>query len=408
MPALSMKVAESGRTLLVLGQSAVTASYAAGPTPAVPGGKWDYNVVIAESAAAARAFATASKSGDDATMGDLLGFPPCCIDFFVKFWVGERWLDTTWPMSNRTNGLAGGSSNFGRSLEFTGVLPQNNILLRWLGVRLVPHLPCSHSCIGTTAFGEQFGKILMATHPVEYGWMLSLLGARLQWSANKGIAEIATPILKISTKTDALTSKVVVRLNGGDLEGQARGVMFPWKITSITPSITPMPLTFHKAESETLYSYNGFASLNGMTLSHAVIKDFYAKHYAEKTSLLVLRRGNSLLAAALSPLAHGVEADPARATDAEKRLPIVYPDTIISFMRLLEKSYDVALLSAERLAEMNELDRAYALRWLERHIEHVVLYTYSDGHLETICQNLGLQYEHLESRDSVQVARLVQ
>jgi hypothetical protein len=410
MPAISLRVAEAGRTLLVLGQNAQTTTYAAGPSQYVPGDKWDYNVVIAETPAAAKAFALATKNNDDATLGDLLGFPPCCMKFFADTWVKEKWLDTTWPMSLHTTGLAGGSSNFGRSLEFTGVTPYNNILLRWLGVRLVPHLPCSHDCVGTTAFGKRFGEILQKIYPEEFGWMMALLSARLQWSANKGIAEIATPILKISTKTDAMTAKVIVRLNGGDLEAQARGVMFPWKITNIPPSITPMPLVLHKDEptyDATVHLFNGFKTLDAMEKSHSVIREFYKKHFEEKAKLLDLGCGNGSLASSLSSDAEGVEADLSRAHAAGSRLS-VYATTIIAFMRSTTDFYDVALISAERLAEMSEMDREYALDWLQSNTEATVLYTYSDGNLEQICKRLNLAYGDLESRDATQVARLVQ
>jgi hypothetical protein len=289
---------------------------------------------------------------------------------------------------------------------FVGVKAQNNILLRWLGVRLVPHLPCSFRCAGTTALGDRFAGLLEGSD--ELRWMTELLEARVEWSANKGIAEIALPILKVSTKTDALPRKVIVRLSGKDVEAQSKGNAFPWTVINAAPSITPM--TFHKKEPmpTTLWEHNGFSSREAMLKSHTVVQDFYRQYLVPDLRLLDLGCGNGLLAASLSERAEGVESDPTRASSAANRLLRVYQMSIINFMRSfpVHETYDVALISAERLKEMAEVDRNYTLAWLKRCCVVTIIYTYSDGDLSAICCEYKFQCRESIAKDGVQVALL--
>ena len=100
----------------------------------------------------------AIDAGDDRTMGRLLGFPDCCIAFFRKTWVDDGCVDTTWAMA--ANG--GRVDDSGRLIEIDADAPfQANILWRWMGVRAVPHLPCSFDCQATV----DFANTLMASWP---------------------------------------------------------------------------------------------------------------------------------------------------------------------------------------------------------------------------------------------------
>jgi hypothetical protein len=60
-------------------------------------------------------------------------------------------------------------------------------------------------------------------------WMLEILDWPVQWSALHGIAEIKTPVLKVSARTDATPVDYVVRRPGRarPREG-ARGLGFPY------------------------------------------------------------------------------------------------------------------------------------------------------------------------------------
>ena len=62
-------------------------------------------------------------------------------------------------------------------------------------------------------------------------WLLEILSWPIEWSALHGIAEIKTPVLKASTRTDAAPCKYTVRRQGDNypLEG-IRGLNFPYRL----------------------------------------------------------------------------------------------------------------------------------------------------------------------------------
>jgi hypothetical protein len=156
-----------------------------------------------------RKFMQAWKAKDNDKMGELLGYPLCCRKFFLNYWIGQRCIDTTWPMAIESVGSAQT-----RQLEING-LPATNIFWRWLGIRAVSHLPCSFNCSATAELAGKFRncaqKIIAAE---QLQWQDELLNMPVEWSALHGIAEITNPLLRIVTQTDATAGKYVVRWTG--------------------------------------------------------------------------------------------------------------------------------------------------------------------------------------------------
>ena len=128
----------------------------------------------------------------------------------------------------------------GETLTITGV-PGANVLWRWLGLRPAPHSPCRFDCPSTISLAEGMSEAAKAAgFEEEAGWLDEILSWPVEWSALHGIAEIRTPILKISTRTDATARRRSVRWTARDeaypAEG-ARGVRFPY-VTSRKPRLT--------------------------------------------------------------------------------------------------------------------------------------------------------------------------
>ena len=87
--------------------------------------------------------------------------------------------------------------------------PEANILWRWMGARAVPHLPCRFDCEPTVALAQQCLAVGRAAgFDTEMDWLLEILRWPVEWSALHGIAEIRTPVLKVSTRTDATATEV--------------------------------------------------------------------------------------------------------------------------------------------------------------------------------------------------------
>jgi hypothetical protein len=189
---------------------------------------------------------------DNCKLGELLGYPNCCRHFFQKIFVVEKFYDTTWPMA-----LLSSKPKQEDLIEITNVEQFSNILWRWMGVRLVPHLPCSFACKETIELGKKFtelGRIL--GFEVEIGWIEDILSWSVEWSALHGIAEIKPPILKISTKTDATARKYTVRLVGNAVPEEAvPGIHFP---------------NNKRKTANWMYTDNGFSSENEMNIWHKI------------------------------------------------------------------------------------------------------------------------------------------
>ena len=217
----------------------------------------------------------AIDAGDDATMGRLLGFPPCCITFFRHVWVNQGCVDTTWPMA-----AASGQADRRRTADRNRLdTPfEANILWRWMGVRAVPHLPCSFACRSTV----QFADTLMALgrelgYAAEMGWMEEILNWPASWSALHGIAEVKTPILKASTRTDATSAEFVVRRPGLRVPPEAAtGLVFPFRspeLPGITHSLSfrrglEAPIAPQAAVPPWYATDNGFNSATAMDEAH--------------------------------------------------------------------------------------------------------------------------------------------
>lgn len=143
---------------------------------------------------------------DSDAIGTLLGFPPCCRRFFHIVNVKGGFSDTAWLMARHSNPAIDAEN----SIAMSG-FAENNILLRSLGVRAVPHLPCRGDCKPSRDFGRKFIALL---RQLKYGdeadWILEMLNWKMTWSGLHGIAEIRTPMMKFATDTDATAEKYTV------------------------------------------------------------------------------------------------------------------------------------------------------------------------------------------------------
>jgi hypothetical protein len=220
--------AEAGLSSLPLALEGISPSgYSAVAEPVSPDRPFRIRTVVG-SLPDLVAFKRAWDDLDQETIGSLLGYPPCCREFFHEVWVERGMVDPTWPMAAADLR----DEPHARAIELEGP-PQANILWRWMGVRAVPHLPCSCNCAPTIELADGMLELGRESgFSEEVGWITEILSWPLEWSALHGIAEVRTPVLKVSTMTDSTPHKYVVRWlgSGFPLEG-ARGLQFPYRGT---------------------------------------------------------------------------------------------------------------------------------------------------------------------------------
>jgi len=342
-------------------------------------------------------FKAAWDAGDDQAIGDKLGYPPCCYEFFQRVWVKEGYLDTTWPMAVATGG---GDVPDDRAIRVTGPA-EANILWRWMGARPVPHLPCSLVCAPTVELGRQLIQVgREAGYGEEMGWLLEILSWPVEWSALHGIAEIKTPILKVSTRTDATKVKYIVRRPGTAYPAEgAQGLGFPYQMPHATPLVTlsagfgrglrnPIPAVV--ARPGWYATDNGFSSRAAMDRAHQPIAELAAAVLSGNAgNVLDLGCGNGALLRRIvdtnpGVVPFGIDIDGSRIAHAREVLPefganFVIGDLLDSDALWLDgRRYALVIVMPGRLVGAGPQRAAALRRKLETKCDHLLVYAYGD------------------------------
>jgi SAM-dependent methyltransferase len=371
-------------------------------------------------------FKAAWDAGDNPEIGRRLGYPPCCYAFFQQTWVEGGYVDTTWPMAHATAAPANGA----RTVDVTAA-PEANILWRWMGIRAVPHLPCRFDCEPTASLGR---ALVQVGRDVGYGdemdWLLEILAWPVEWSALHGIAEIKTPILKVSTRTDATAVKYVVRRLGIAYPAEgAQGLTFPYRMLRPHPLLTTSR-GFQRGLANAIPTVatlpdwyatdNGFSSRTGMDRAHEPVVDLArATVRGRGGNVLDLGCGNGallrkILQANPRIVPFGIDVERSRVAHAQELLPDFRANFVVGDLFESEelwadgRRYALALLMPGRFLEA-DAERAKWLREkLEAQCDQLLIYAYGDwltrfGDLRGLAREAGLK---LVSPGPVSVAGL--
>jgi hypothetical protein len=367
---ISQWCAKHGLYCIPVAQEGKVDGYSNSAQAVEPGKPWTYRIIIG-SKVVLDLFVEAWRERNDQRIGSLLGFPSCCQDFFERYWVKEGWRDLTFPMVK--------GEVDARILRVGGPM-ECNILLRWLGVRLVSHLPCSFYCDATETMGQRFGLLAIRYGYVsEMDWLTQMLNWPVRWSSLHGVATITTPVLKIVTNTTALKEEHQIDRDGTEYPAEgARGTVFPFRQTA--------SLTVRRTND---YGDNGFRSRDAQEKAHALVCRAAMRAFADGAAQLTqkvidLGCGNGKLLEAILNGASwirpcGVEADKERYEKAARRLaqhnPDVYHCSIFD-EHFWSAPYCLALMSSNRLGEVEPADARKLLAKLRDSCSKVILYSY--------------------------------
>jgi hypothetical protein len=251
----------------------------------------------------------------------------------------------------------------------------------------------------------------------EMDWMLDILDWPVEWTAMHGVAEIKTPVLKVSTRTDATSCKYTVRYRGTTTPPEAaRGLRFPFLTTS-APVLTESEAfrrglnhAIAKSTPTALWyaTDNGFSTAAAMDAAHAPILALAKRALAEHPGpVLDLGCGNGALLKkvldanpSLTPF--GIDVDPGRVAHARELLPrfadnfaagnlfdteSLWPD---------DRRYTLALLMPGRLLEATPAQAARLRTRLKSQCDRVLIYAYGDwltrhGSLKGLAETAGLK-----------------
>jgi uncharacterized protein len=349
----------------------------------------------------------ALRSGADRVIGRLLGYPDCCCSAFEHAKHHHRQLDGTFiPLRN----LAG-------DIELPALLsargdPSANIFWSQLGLRAIPHFPCAFDCAKSLALAQ---RLIALGRRLGYGeemdWLLEILAWPVQWSALHGIAELKSPVLKLSTRTDATLSTCVA---SWQTPGIAREDQPPLK-PRLTGSVAHQRGIDNRSVRQSqfpgwYYTDNGFSSLVGMSLNQApIVRTAERALSSKRGNILDLGCGNGALLQkiclrnrALKPF--GIDENAARIEHAHSLMPAFAAEFVVgSLLEAIDifpnSRYLLALLMLDRvlLAPLSQVDRF--LNRLADSAEKLLVYVYNRRHPESI--------ELLAARVGLRVSRTI-
>ncbi len=327
-------------------------------------------------------FFEAWSLGKLADIGYLLGYPECCIKAFVENWTELKRVDTTWPMARETIRHIDPRYDFSKKIHSITVnsSPYTSTMLHWLGIRFVPHLPCSFECEQTIRQGKENANAWKETGRKEVvAWAKEMLSWPVEYTALHGIAEIKTPIVRITCSTDPTVEKYTIRVQGTQFPLLGAPSLTRWCVPSNVKVDT--------------WTDNGFSTEDVMIEFHAPILEAVGARVLEGIQRVIdLGCGNGLLLDKIATLYHidplvevvGIESDKAKVSRGRRH----------EFVQFVTRNiYDVdssqlkgqgkikptlVLLSTQRLKEATpeQLDR-FLPRLLDIGDE-LMLYGYGD------------------------------
>lgn len=178
--------------------------------------------VLAQDMAAAKRFKEASESTpvDHETIGELLGFPKCCIQFFNDVWA-RGFYDPIWQAAERSKGVRYSSDRYAH-VEGSILCSQ---IQRYTGHRVTSHLPCSFTCEATMEIGQVWWDVGVEIDPEAAADLLRILALKQHWSVLHGIAVIETPYFTTWTNSMPTRARWDVEFIPDDWREFARDLM---------------------------------------------------------------------------------------------------------------------------------------------------------------------------------------
>jgi len=205
------------------------------------GGMYTYRTVVARTIEDAREFVYAHEAGDDIKIGELLGYPKCCSVFFDDVWQ-KGYVDPIWQQAENSEGseIIKNKKDF---LDKLGNVEKKlirfkkddenwkiNQVFRYIGVRLVPHLPCSNNCKESIKMANEWIDLARKLNVEGLDEALEIMQLPYEWDALKGMTIINTPVFKIATTSVPCYPNHVVQQESDYYPKEApNGIQFPWR-----------------------------------------------------------------------------------------------------------------------------------------------------------------------------------
>lgn len=130
-----------------------------------------YSIAVAAEPEDAEEVLWAEDASETASLGGLLGYPPCCTGAFA-----ERWEDIL--AADRGDAVPGLLAQASQQAHPAAA----NVVGRYVGAELVFHFPCSLDCPASADVGARHHRALSRWEPGLAQWTVRVLEAPVLWS----------------------------------------------------------------------------------------------------------------------------------------------------------------------------------------------------------------------------------
>jgi len=262
-----------------------------------------------------------------------LGYPVCCQAFFKQIWEDEGHRDTI-PFQ------------LGFENPIVNYHPYCNVMLKGLGLRAVPHLPCSMHCKETIKFASTF---LVDYTTEELELLNYYLNLETEFSCYHGYAEVKTKHFKLLFNSVATGSKYLT-------------------------TIKPLIKLLKKSE-------NGFVSIDAERAAHMKIMEVLRPFFHNQSGTVIdFGCGDGTLLSLIKSwypayVMEGIEINERKAGLAAVSHTIYNQD--ISDFLFGSTFYSLALIARQRLDEMTEDGRRIFLNRCKANVRYLLVYDYT-------------------------------
>lgn len=201
--------------------------------------------IITKDIQIAKEFEEAHRKGDHLKQAHFLGFPDCCAKFFKSIW--PKYYDPIWQVAeNFFNFLIDNHPDKSfdekykeafrvlqkkrpiKTFSFNNAHPYSNPLLRYIGIRISFHIPCSFGCKKTIEMGK---KRLRLLNKEDRARLIALLDIPIEWRAYRGVALVKTPIFYFKTNTIPCKEEHIIQLHNKFIPKEGvSGYTFPFNL----------------------------------------------------------------------------------------------------------------------------------------------------------------------------------
>jgi len=154
-------------------------------------------------------FKEADEQGEHKIIGKLLDFPECCRNSFNKRWPEN--IDPMFPAAKKTEGGEYIQSDGKDVVKLDNPDIESLQVLRYFGLRMTSHLPCSFDCEETKEKAKYWKKSMRDIDLGGYNILEEIMEMPFKWDANNGIVEVTTPIFKGITTTGLYNKRKIIK-----------------------------------------------------------------------------------------------------------------------------------------------------------------------------------------------------